>query len=226
MRGRSERPSCLFSGAPRHRIERQASAGRPIADGSPGARRPSTAKTPAIDPAPVGTVRHWVISRRRGPARCPTMASSTTTRLTPKEHQMTTQRFGRAAYLFAVAIVVAALGLAFGLESAAAGQKSETSVGQNTFVGGCRKTGGKPSRVASRVVKCDHGDGSSTTCDFNTSPAICTYVPAAFVPGAGGDHVNLGTVAGAERPPTVDRTGGVTSTAAPGMSVSEDDRGS
>jgi hypothetical protein len=152
------------------------------------------------------------------------MVSSTKTHDTEREHPMTTQRFGRVAYAFAVAVFVAALGLAFGPEPASAGQKSETSVGQNTFVGGCRKTGGKPSRVSSRVVKCDHGDGSSTTCDFNTSPAICTYVPAAFVPGAGGDHVNLGTVAGAERPPTVDRTAGVHAEPSAGMSIVEDER--
>lgn len=138
---------------------------------------------------------------------------------------MTTQRFGRAAYLFAVAVFVAALGLAFGLESVAAGQKSETSVGQNTFVGGCRKTGGKPSRIASRVVKCDHGDGSSTTCNFNTSPASCTYEPAAFVPGAPSDHVDTSTVAGAEQSPVIDRTGGgEQSTANAGVGILEDER--
>ena len=110
----------------------------------------------------------------------------------------TTGRLGRVTRGLGVAMAVAALLLTIGITgSSAQQQKYETSVGQQTFVDGCRKTGGKPSRVSSRVVKCDHGDGTSTTCNFNTSPATCTYVSIVVV-NAGRDHVDTSTVGGVE----------------------------
>jgi hypothetical protein len=136
-----------------------------------------------------------------------------------------TQGIGRAAYAIAVAVIAVVFGLAFGPELASAEKRvSETSVGQNTFVKGCRKTGGKPSRVAPRTVKCDHGDGSSTTCNFSNDPATCTYVPA-FAHEPAGDHVDPGTVAGAETPSrTSDPAGGVIDRGSQGAPIVEKDQ--
>ena len=59
-----------------------------------------------------------------------------------------TGRFGRTARGLGAAMVIAALLLTIGITgSSAQQQKYETSVGQQTFVDGCRKTGRKPSRV-------------------------------------------------------------------------------
>lgn len=51
---------------------------------------------------------------------------------------------------------------------------------QNGFTGACRKHGGTPKRVGSRIVKCTLGDGTTITCDFNVDPPACTTKAAAL----------------------------------------------
>jgi len=66
-------------------------------------------------------------------------------------------------------LAVVVFGIAgIGSVSAETFKNGAISVSQHEYVGICKDTGGTPSRAGPRQVKCDYGDGYSSTCNFKT----------------------------------------------------------
>src|SRR6185369_2001829 len=66
-------------------------------------------------------------------------------------------------------LAVVVFGIAgIGSVSAETFKNGAISVSQHESVGICKDTGGTPSRAGPRQVKCDYGDGYSSTCNFKT----------------------------------------------------------
>ena len=72
--------------------------------------------------------------------------------------------------VLATALALMIVGLTgFGTASAQTFKNGTISVSQHEYVGICKDLGGTPSRAGARKVKCDMGDGYSSTCDFKTN---------------------------------------------------------
>ena len=65
-------------------------------------------------------------------------------------------------------VVLGTVGAALGLVGISGSTRAKSA--QNTFVSDCRKSGGTPSRVGTRVVRCNHTE-YDTTCNFNATPS-------------------------------------------------------
>jgi hypothetical protein len=82
------------------------------------------------------------------------------------------ERIGKALtvkLMLVMTLAVMLFGVAgLGSVSAQTFKNGAISVSQHEYVGICKDTGGTPSRAGPRQVKCDYGDGYSSTCNFKT----------------------------------------------------------
>lgn len=103
---------------------------------------------------------------------------------------------GRRALPMITALVLALLmiGLAQSGPVSAKDFKGHVSVSQHEYVQICKDTGGSPSRAGSRKVKCDYGDGYSSTCNFKTNTCVDT-IPMIVTPQDSTAVVTTGTLA-------------------------------
>jgi hypothetical protein len=101
-----------------------------------------------------------------------------------------------AKLMLVMALAVMLFGLAgLGTVSAQTFKNGAISVSQHEYVGICKDTGGTPSRAGPRQVKCDYGDGYSSTCNFKTMK--CEDTIPMIVPDQGQSPVvdNSGLIA-------------------------------
>jgi hypothetical protein len=104
-------------------------------------------------------------------------------------------RIGQAVVRVVVVWLLAVLVVGTAVDVADA--KGASHASQNSFVKNCKKLGGTPKRIESRVVECsfpkneDGSGGGSMTCDFNQQYYTCT---SKLGPHAGATDVPFGPI--------------------------------
>lgn len=94
-------------------------------------------------------------------------------------HPLASQSDARLGIRFPIGTVLL-VALMFMISTSLAGAETNSTGTnpQNQFTRECRLLGGKPKRESTHIVSCNWDTGSKTTCDFNQTPAVCTFTPA------------------------------------------------